>query len=453
MPLGALRKLFFIRLWWPRRDPRRARLYRRRPWVELLEDRRVMATLTVCAGTGFSTIGAAVASANAGDTISVCAGTYVEQVVIPAGKDNLTLVSQQQGAAVIRAPANMTSPKAIVDVHGAHNVTISGFTISGPGVIPGAGDTLEYGVRVDSGGSATIQNNHITHIRDNPLQGVQSGVGILVGRANPADSTTGTATITNNVIDDYQKAGIVVANNGSQATISSNTITGAGQISKLAQYGIQVSSGAKADINGNTISQNAYMPPDNYAAGILLANTSGVTVRNNVLHDNLDGILLDHATKSTLTGNQLNANLEGTVLQVSSGNTLRQNVFTANQDGLALVSSNNNTMDRNRISGSAQSGLILFGSSGNTISGNTTTGNNFGLVFDVDSGNNRVVGNVARNNSTADLFDNSGNGHGTRNSYSSNSIGTTQPTRISRAAARRHHRRARRVHLARGHGA
>lgn len=450
MPLDALRKLFLFRLWWPRRTRGRARLPRRRPRFETLEDRRLLATLTACPGSAFPTIGSAVAAASPGDTISVCSATFIEQVVIPAGKDNLTLTAQQRGAAVIQAPAAMTTPKAIVDVHGAHNVTINGFTISGPGGVPGGGDTLEYGIRVDGGGSATIENNHITHIRDNPLSGVQTGVGILVGRANAADSTTGTATITNNVIDDYQKAGIVVANHGSNATISGNTITGAGAITVISQYGIQVSDGATADVNGNTISQNAYQPPGDYSAGILLSNTSGVTVRNNTLSANLDGILLSSVTKSTLSGNRSSADLEGIVLQSSNGNTLRQNVFNGGLDGIALIDSNNNTVDRNRIVGGAQSGLICFGALGNTISGNTVSGNNYGLVFDVDSANNRVVGNRLLGNTTSDLFDASGGGIGTANSYSSNTIGTTQPSRVSRAAARRHglrhrHRRGRRA--------
>ncbi|MGZ4812536.1 MAG: hypothetical protein ACXVZI_07175, partial [Terriglobales bacterium] len=111
--------------------------------------------------------------------------------------DNLTLQSKKPLAAVIQAPAVMASPKAIVRVQ-AQNAEILQFTIQGPG--GGGCDSLEYGVRVDNGGSATIEHKHITHIRDNPFSGCQNGVAVQVGRA--ADATTGSATIKNNQIDD-----------------------------------------------------------------------------------------------------------------------------------------------------------------------------------------------------------------------------------------------------------
>ncbi|MGZ4831415.1 MAG: hypothetical protein ACXVZQ_00725 [Terriglobales bacterium] len=47
-----------------------------------------------------------------------------------AGKDNLTLQSKKPLAAVIQAPAVMTSPKAIVRVQ-AQNAEILQFTIQG----------------------------------------------------------------------------------------------------------------------------------------------------------------------------------------------------------------------------------------------------------------------------------------------------------------------------------
>jgi len=83
--------------------------------------------------------------------------------------------------AVIKAPAVMLGPtKSIMRVNGATGVTILAFTITGPG--GGPCDALEYGVRVDGGGSADILGNHITQIRDEPFSGCQNGVAIRVGR-------------------------------------------------------------------------------------------------------------------------------------------------------------------------------------------------------------------------------------------------------------------------------
>src|SRR5437868_2021429 len=86
-----------------------------------------------CPTATYTSIQAAVSAAPPGTRIRVCAGTYTEQVTIPAGKDGLLLYSTPDLAAVIKAPATMTDPKAIVLVRGAHNVTIRHFTITGPG--------------------------------------------------------------------------------------------------------------------------------------------------------------------------------------------------------------------------------------------------------------------------------------------------------------------------------
>ena len=116
------------------------------------------------------------------------------------------------------------------------NVTILGFTISGPG--PGPCGSLHYGVRVDSSGSANILGNHITEIRDNPFSGCQNGVAVRVGRF--VDGTTGSAKIIGNVIDNYQKNGPTVDNEGSYAEIAHNRVLGVGPTPLIGQNGIQV---------------------------------------------------------------------------------------------------------------------------------------------------------------------------------------------------------------------
>jgi pectin methylesterase-like acyl-CoA thioesterase len=53
------------------------------------------------------TIQSAVIAAVSGDEIKVCRGIYVEQVTIPAGKDDLTLFSEGARQAIIKAPLVM----------------------------------------------------------------------------------------------------------------------------------------------------------------------------------------------------------------------------------------------------------------------------------------------------------------------------------------------------------
>src|SRR6478672_9448042 len=140
---------------------------------------RALAAVTVSVGCGagsLPTIQSAVDAASAGDTVQVCAGSYAEQVTVPAAKTGLTVRSQPAAAATIQAPGSLpaTQSSAIVHVDGATGVTIDGFTIRGPGT--GSCGTIGYGVLVDGGGSATVSANHVAEIRDSSLSGCQSGV-------------------------------------------------------------------------------------------------------------------------------------------------------------------------------------------------------------------------------------------------------------------------------------
>ena len=249
---------------------------------------------STCPNTEYPTIQAAVTAASPGAMIKVCPGTYIEQVTIPAGKDGLTLFSESDLQAVIKAPPAMTSPKAIVRVEGAQDVTIRHFTITGPG--GGPCDSLEYGVRVDSGGSAIITDNHITQIRDTPFSGCQNGVGVIIGRN--LQNTFGSGTVVHNLIDFYQKGGVVVdgqlAANApvSHADVAYNEIDGIGPTAAIAQNGIQVSRGAIADVHHNKVAHNIYTPTAFSDEAILLFQDSSpqTTIHHNDVYDNNDGI-------------------------------------------------------------------------------------------------------------------------------------------------------------------
>jgi hypothetical protein len=260
----------------------------------VLEDRTVPSVLEVGADQTFKTIQAAVTAAQSNDTILVDPGTYKEQVLIDNtghSRDNLTIEGSGQNSTFIQAPTlSGVNHNAIVEISGAQNVTIENFTIEGPSGVANSGGEL-FGIRVDNGGSATITQNHITKIEDTPFGGVQEGIAIDVGRAS--DGTTGTAIISYNTIDQYQKGGILVDNAGSSAEINHNTIIGAGPTTAIAQNGIQISRGATADVSYNNISGNEYTP-DPQATGILLfSNPVAVTVTHNVLSNNDYGIALD----------------------------------------------------------------------------------------------------------------------------------------------------------------
>ena len=285
-----------------------------------------------CPNAQFTTVQAAVTAALPGDTIKVCRGTYVEQVTIPAGKDNLTLFSEGAFEAVLKAPLVMADPKAIVLIRGADNITLRHFTITGPG--GSLCDSIRYGVRVDTGGSALITDNHITEIHDTPFGGCQNGVGVLIGRN--FESTTGAATVVHNLIDRYQKGGVVVdgvagaasAEERSNAEVAFNEIVGVGATSIIAQNGVQVSRNAIANVHHNKISLNNFTLPTASSEGILLFEENpGTRVHHNDVFLNNDGVTLFTTVGTEVSNNTSTQNdFDGVFADTdTSGNTISYN--------------------------------------------------------------------------------------------------------------------------------
>jgi parallel beta-helix repeat protein len=271
---------------------------------------------TECPNAQYNSIQAAVDAASPGAMIKVCAGTYTEQVTIPVGKDDLTLYSVPDLQAIIHAPIAFVGHKAIVWVNGAQNATIRHFTIEGPG--SSDCDSIEEGVRVDNGGSALITDNHITNIHDTPFGGCQNGLGVRVGRNSDKPATVGSATIVHNLIDNYQKGGIVVdglldGTAVSHAEVAYNQVQGVGPTPLIAQNGIQVSRGAAANVHNNTVSGNAYAPQTVTSVGILLFEDSSpdTQVAHNDVYANDEGIGLYTTTNTTISHNNAHDNLSG----------------------------------------------------------------------------------------------------------------------------------------------
>jgi parallel beta-helix repeat protein len=336
-------------------------------------------------GSPFVTIQSAVDAASSGDNVQVCPGTYAEQVTIPAGKNKLTLVSTRPLQAVIQAPPTIiaVSPKAIVHVNGANDTRIREFTITGPG--PSGCDSIENGVRVDGGGSAEIEGNHITKIEDTLFSGCQNGVAIQVGRQ--AEGTTGSADINNNLIDNYQKNGITVDNTGSNATIEDNVIRGAGPTGVIAQNGIQISRGATARVQDNFVSDNVFTgspgEPAGQSTGVLLFNPGAVNVNSNAARANDNGIYaLGTDRHTTLDGNSATRSIfDGIALDGVTGSTVSDNDSSDNTaangqgfdlfDGTSGARLDNNTGDNNATNGF----FADVTTSGNTLSNNEANGN------------------------------------------------------------------------------
>jgi parallel beta-helix repeat protein len=363
-----------------------------RPVLEALEDRRVPTVLQVGASEPFHTITSALQAAEPGDTIRVHPGTYQEAIDITTNDITLEGVN---ASAVIQAPASLASNEfALVQVKGATGVTIQGLTIEGPyngGFTDVNGNLLglHAGIFVADSGSATINHNHITDIRDNPPNTTSDdGYGILIGSDPNVLDTTGSALIENNTVDNYGRVGIDVANAGSSATIRNNTITGlsltlANQYP--AQIGIATETGGTAVITGNRVSQNLQTIANGFGFGMeLLGPGAGITVVDNVVTDNTQGIALVSAQGPVLADNSVSGNTaDGIDLVSTSGATVVANSSDNNGgNGIALFSSTDNLVLLNRARHNGGDGLYVDPASiGNTFLLNTMKHN---AVFDAE---------------------------------------------------------------------
>jgi len=130
--------------------------------------------LSVGPGQQYATIAAAVAAAQAGDTIDVQAGTYTNDFVNVY--KNITL---QAVGGVVKLVATTDPPngKAIID-EGGHgvSVTINGFDVSGAVVPDGNGAAVRY-----EGGSLTLNNDTFTSNHAQGGNGGQGHCGDVVG--------------------------------------------------------------------------------------------------------------------------------------------------------------------------------------------------------------------------------------------------------------------------------
>jgi hypothetical protein len=149
---------------------------------------------------------------------------------------------------------------------------------------------------VNNGGTVTITNSRIYQIGETPFNGSQHGVGIYFAYGSMAKGT-----ISNNIVWDYQKGGIVVNGVGSSASVNRNTVIGQGPINYIAQNGIQIGYGAKATVNNNLVSGNSYTGSGLTASGGIIvvggscyhdSLTLNTKITNNTVMDNDIGIWL-----------------------------------------------------------------------------------------------------------------------------------------------------------------
>ena len=251
-------------------------------------------------------IQAAVDAASDGDTITVHAGTYVEQVVVD-GKDGITIQAYDDGlttdVVTIQAPADVTdygtsgsgrAINAVVTVTGATDVILRDLDIDGAGVantVDGASaNFIGVSYRNASGG---LEDVDVTGIRDpypagtttggNPIvSGNQRGVGVQVDNDAPSGSVPLLGFFMHGgSISDFQKN--ATSFNYADLDVTGVHMTGGGAQPINAQNGIQAIN-STGSISGNTVEAIGYAGTQVvYSGAILLFDNSDLDVKNNTV--------------------------------------------------------------------------------------------------------------------------------------------------------------------------
>lgn len=236
-----------------------------------------------CTGSPCATIQFAVNQSSPGDTISVAAGTYNEQVTVTTS--DLTISGSGAALTTIK-PASVTANTssifsgapiaAIVLVDGATGVTVEALTVDGATAAPNGCAPTYVGIFFRAA-SGIISNTHVTNIFNPLVPGCQGFLGIFVQSGNGGPNLNSTVAIDGNTVDRYGKNGITANEAGTAVTITNNVVTGRGPVGSgdAAQNGIQLGFGAHGKVTNNNISNNNYTPQDTVACGILAVNAGG----------------------------------------------------------------------------------------------------------------------------------------------------------------------------------
>jgi parallel beta-helix repeat protein len=425
MILSALKKFMSPKKQTPIRRPAKLPAFR----VESLEDRTVPTTLTVGTG-GYATISAALAAASNNATINIAPGKYNESLLI--SKSGITLNAEGSGviiqptsASSITLASSVSIGGAAIDITGS-NAVVNGVTVDGSL----AGSNLWFGILVD-GGSATIKNNTVENIDSPSAATADAGVGIQIGTstAEVGVTTSATAKVENNTVLQYAGAGVEVDGSQSAATIEGNTITGRNTSNNGVEYGVQVSDGSTARVQGNTISQNtltgqagAPSNPSPTSAGVFVFNDGGrnTVVALNCITMNDDGVLVQSSNSSgcsssiQIVNNSISQNygyagifvLSSSNVEVSCNdvsNNLTYNGIALNYSSNVLV--NSNDVYFNGVSGSGTDGIYDQDGSGNQILANNSYANTGNGINIVSSSRDSLFNNVTWNNALCGIQD------------------------------------------------
>jgi parallel beta-helix repeat protein len=435
-------------------SPRRNPVRRLRPLFDVLEDRRMLsATLWVdqAGGAPFTTISAAVAAANPGDTIKVAPGTYHESVSVPK---TLTILGGQprifseHGPSIVQPLGdNNTTHYFGFDLK-ANNIVINKFTVqpdpaatfdvdgiltnvlySGEQILNNTLKNNTIGLYLNSNGLKTTTVSGNTFDSNNFAGNMGSGQGDSIY----GDQGLKNAVITCNSFTGDQNAAVILVWGPPPGPAPFSAVSFYSNVQILSNQFTNEAPVIVGDMTNSKIDDNRFTNPTTTGIYVFGALTNSEiacnTMRGNpmsrtgiyldtfdvsaggpylVAHDPIGNVITDSGNKilnNTITGFgrsgiHLDSGSHGNTVQ---GNTLQNNGLAgddaAGDDGLTVDNSFSNIIKNNCTSSNFRDGIRLFNSVANTVTGNSANSNKVDGIELEDSDTNTVSCNCASYNS------------------------------------------------------
>jgi nitrous oxidase accessory protein NosD len=322
-----------------------------------------------CAQPGYSAIQAAITAGGAGANISICPGTYTEQLAIT--KTAKLSAASGAGTATIAMPASPAKSTTECDtLEGL--VQTDAVSICAPGdVVTLTGLDVEAVVPIETCagalngifvGEGTLKATNVVvdgaSTSLDAYKGCQHGVAIDVGSIEPTEVAH--AVLKDVTVFGYEKNGPTVSGVKSTMSVTASKVTGEGSSPWIAQNGIQVAFGARGTIKSTTISGNECSIPgpcsatnlENQGTGVLFYEAAtGSSVTNSTFQENDIGAYFDSTseetapspevtfTKDVLTSNRY----EGFVLEQGKALLSKDTINGSGDVGIDLVQSKTQT--------------------------------------------------------------------------------------------------------------
>ena len=164
---------------------------------------------------------------------------------------------------------------------------------------------------------------------------------------------------------DYQKAGVVGNEAGTQLQATANSIVGDGVTTVIAQNGIQIGFGAGGSITLNSVSNHVYSCAAlscDASTNILAIQADNVTITGNAATTSVINIFLSESDRSDITANFV-SNSDGFdwIAVVGGDNDVRSNRIVGSDEFGIYIEGTNNRIEMNRIQ-EAPCGIFRAGS-------------------------------------------------------------------------------------------